>query len=89
MNDIIDIMEEMCDVLEAYAFPKATIEQANKKYKDYNYKDFKIEVADSVCKFIKNVQDKFYEWQDNNYDALQLELELKLEVNDSNDHKLQ
>lgn len=40
-----------------------TIEEANTKYKNYNYKDFKIEVADSVCKFIKNVQDKFYEYR--------------------------
>ena len=40
-----------------------TIEEANDKYKNYNYKDFKIEVADSVCKFIKNVQDKFYEYR--------------------------
>ena len=40
-----------------------TIEEANDKYKDYNYKDFKIEVADSVCQFISDVQDKFYEYR--------------------------
>ena len=40
-----------------------TIEKANDKYKNYNYKDFKTEVADSVCKFIKSVQDKFYEYR--------------------------
>ncbi|MBQ8131476.1 MAG: tryptophan--tRNA ligase, partial [Bacilli bacterium] len=40
-----------------------TIEEANEKYKDYSYKDFKIEVADSVCKFIKEVQDKFYQYR--------------------------
>jgi len=40
-----------------------TIEEANNKYKNYNYKDFKTEVANSVCKFIKNVQDKFYEYR--------------------------
>ena len=40
-----------------------TIEEANKKYKDYNYKDFKIEVANSVCKFIKEIQDKFYQYR--------------------------
>ena len=40
-----------------------TIEEANEKYKDYNYKDFKIEVADSVCKFIKDIQDKFYQYR--------------------------
>ena len=42
-----------------------TIEEANKKYKDYNYKDFKIEVANSVCNFIKEIQDKFYEYRNN------------------------
>ena len=40
-----------------------TIEEANEKYKDYNYKDFKIEVANSVCKFIKEIQDKFYQYR--------------------------
>ena len=40
-----------------------TIEEANEKYKNYNYKDFKIEVADSVCKFIKDIQDKFYQYR--------------------------
>ena len=40
-----------------------TIEEANEKYKDYNYKDFKTEVADSVCKFIKDIQDKFYHYR--------------------------
>ena len=40
-----------------------SIDEANKKYKDYNYKDFKIEVADSVCEFIKNIQDKFYQYR--------------------------
>ena len=42
-----------------------TIEKANEKYKNYNYKDFKIEVADSVCKFIKDIQDKFYQYRNN------------------------
>ena len=40
-----------------------TIGEANDKYKNYNYKDFKIEVADNVCKFIKNIQDRFYEYR--------------------------
>ena len=40
-----------------------TIEEANEKYKDYNYKDFKVDVADSVCKFIKDIQDKFYQYR--------------------------
>lgn len=42
-----------------------TIEEANKKYKNYSYKQFKEEVADSVCKFIKNIQEKFYEYRNN------------------------
>lgn len=40
-----------------------TIEEANNKYKNYNYKDFKIEVANSVCMFIKNIQDMFYRYR--------------------------
>ena len=40
-----------------------TIEEANEKYKNYNYKDFKIEVADSVCKFIKDIQNNFYQYR--------------------------
>ncbi len=40
-----------------------TIEEANEKYKNYSYKEFKIEVADAVCSFIKNVQDKFYRYR--------------------------
>jgi len=40
-----------------------TIEEANEKFKNYNYKDFKTEVANSVCKFIKNIQDKFYNYR--------------------------
>lgn len=42
-----------------------TIKQANEKYGNYNYKDFKIEVANSVCSFIKNIQNKFYEFRNN------------------------
>ena len=42
-----------------------TIEEANNKYKDYSYKDFKIEVADNVCRFIKDIQDKFYQYRNN------------------------
>ena len=40
-----------------------SIEEANMKYKDYSYKDFKIEVADIVCGFIKSVQDKYYSYR--------------------------
>ena len=40
-----------------------TIKEAEKKYKDYSYKDFKIEVADGVCKFIKNIQKKYYKYR--------------------------
>ena len=44
-----------------------TIEEANKKYKNYNYKNFKIEVADSVCNFIKEIQNKFYKYLELKY----------------------
>ncbi len=42
-----------------------TIEDANKKYKDYTYKDFKIEVANGVCDFIKSIQDEYYKYRSN------------------------
>lgn len=51
-----------------------TIEEANIKYKNYNYKDFKIEVANSVCNFIKEIQDKFYSYR-NDEDYLKKVLE--------------
>ena len=40
-----------------------TIEEANQKYKDYNYKDFKTEVSNSVCNFISTIQEKFYKYR--------------------------
>lgn len=40
-----------------------TIEEANIKYKNYNYKDFKIEVANSICNFIEGVQENFYQYR--------------------------
>ena len=40
-----------------------TIEEVSLKYKDYTYKDFKIEVADKVSKFILDIQDKFYKYR--------------------------
>ena len=40
-----------------------SIEEVSDKYKDYTYKDFKIEVADKVSKFILNIQDKFYKYR--------------------------
>ena len=40
-----------------------SIEEANEKYKDYNYKDFKEEVANSICLFIKEIQEKFYRFR--------------------------
>ena len=49
-----------------------TIKEANEKYKDYNYKDFKIEVADSVCNFIKEIQNKFYEYRNNEQDLKEI-----------------
>ena len=35
------------------------IKDLEQKYKNYNYKDFKIEVANIVCNFIKPIQDKY------------------------------
>lgn len=40
-----------------------SIEEVSSKYKDYNYRDFKIEVADKVAKFILDIQDKFYRYR--------------------------
>ena len=56
---ISNLIEIIC------AVDNITIEEANQKYKDYNYKDFKIEVSNSVCNFIKSIQDKFYKYRNN------------------------
>ncbi len=40
-----------------------SIEEVSLKYKDYTYKEFKIEVADKVAKFILDIQDKFYSFR--------------------------
>lgn len=40
-----------------------SIEEVSLKYKDYTYKDFKIEVADKVIEFILNIQNKFYKYR--------------------------
>ena len=56
---ISNLIEIICTV------DNITIEEANQKYKDYNYKDFKIEVSNSVCNFIKSIQDKFYKYRNN------------------------
>lgn len=40
-----------------------SIEDASEKFKDYSYKDFKIEVANIICNFISDVQNKFYEFR--------------------------
>ena len=42
------------------AVESITIEEAITHFSGYNYKNFKIEVADSVCLFIKSVQEKYY-----------------------------
>ena len=42
-----------------------SIEEICEIYKDYNYKDFKIEVANYVCEFISNIQTKFYKYRNN------------------------
>ena len=58
----------ICDTLYSvlYDYKKLQVKYKKaygKKYKRYILKEVKIEVADSVCKFIKNVQDKFYEYR--------------------------
>lgn len=40
-----------------------SIEEASEKFKNYSYKDFKIEVANIICNFISDVQNKFYEFR--------------------------
>lgn len=36
-----------------------SIKEVEEKYKDYNYKDFKTEVANKTCDFILSIQEKF------------------------------
>lgn len=40
-----------------------SIEKVSKKYKDYTYKNFKIEVADKVAQFILKIQNEFYKYR--------------------------
>lgn len=40
-----------------------SLEEVSEKYQEYNYKDFKVEVADKVSKFIINIQNKFYNYR--------------------------
>ena len=40
-----------------------TIEEVNTKFKNSNYKDFKEEVSDKVCKFILEIQTKFNKYR--------------------------
>ena len=40
-----------------------TIQEVSEKYKDYNYKDLKIEVADKVASFILDIQTKYYKYR--------------------------
>ena len=39
------------------------IEDVVEKYRDYSYKNFKISVADIVCDFILDIQNKFYKYR--------------------------
>ena len=39
------------------------IDEVVKKYSDYNYKDFKIDVSNIVCNFILDIQNKFYKYR--------------------------
>lgn len=45
------------------AITNREIEEIVNEFKDSNYKEFKIAVADQVCSFIKDVQDKYYEFR--------------------------
>ena len=45
------------------AITNREIEEIVDEFKDSNYKEFKIAVADQVCNFIKDVQDKYYEFR--------------------------
>ena len=40
-----------------------SIEEVSLKYKDYNYKDFKTEVANKVVEFILDIQNKFHKFR--------------------------
>lgn len=59
ISNLLSIYSAVCDM---------EIEDVVLKFNDYAYKDFKIEVANKVCEFIKGVQDKFYKYRnDENY----------------------
>lgn len=45
------------------AIENLSINEVSKRYKDYNYKDFKIEVANIVSKFIIDIQNRFYKYR--------------------------
>ena len=45
------------------AITNREIEEIVDEFKDSNYKEFKIAVADQICSFIKDVQDKYYEFR--------------------------
>lgn len=45
------------------AITNREIDEIVDEFKDSNYKEFKIAVADQVCSFIKDVQDKYYEFR--------------------------
>ena len=45
------------------AIGNLSLEEVSEKYQEYNYKDFKIEVANKVSEFIINIQNKFYKYR--------------------------
>ena len=47
------------------AIDDLSIEDVSEKYKNYNYKDFKIEAANKVSKFILKIQSEFYKYRNN------------------------
>ncbi len=45
------------------AIDNLSLSEVEERYWNYNYKDFKIEVADKVARFIINIQDRFYKYR--------------------------
>ena len=45
------------------AITNKSIKEMENIYKDYNYKDFKEDVANVVCNFISDIQSKYYKFR--------------------------
>ena len=93
------VLEELYNQLKALTDAAGeTVDEAEQKAIDdlqekINELKAAIKVFDDTKELIEDIdndiKDKFYEWQDNNYEALQLKLELKLEINDAELKKLE